>query len=203
MTAFRLAFAVALLAFSLVAGFRATAADLDRARQIVSGRCFLCHGMGGESSSEVFPRLATQNATYLAKQLRDFKSGARKGTAMNEMAAPLTEADMGDLGAFFAAQKADPHPPADADLAAVGRYLYAKGNSYSGVAACTGCHGANAHGTETLPRLAGQQSLYLEGQLKLFNKRERTNDNAIMHAIASKLTELEIKALSEYLACVP
>ncbi len=159
--------------------------------------------MNGESSSEVFPRLATQNATYLAKQLRDFKSGARKGTAMNDMAAPLTEADMADLGAFFAAQKADPHPAADADLAAAGRYLYAKGNAYSGVAACTGCHGANAHGTESLPRLAGQQSPYLEGQLKLFNKRERTNDNAIMHAIASKLTELEIKALSEYLASVP
>jgi len=181
----------------------AGAADPERARAIVSGRCFLCHGMNGESSSEVFPRLATQNATYLAKQLRDFKSGARKGTAMNEMAAALTEADMADLGAYFAAQKADPHPATDADLAAAGRYLYAKGNPYSGVAACTGCHGANAHGTETLPRLAGQQAPYLEGQLRLFNRRERTNDNAIMHAIASKLTELEIKALAEYLATVP
>jgi cytochrome c553 len=194
---------LAALAALLLPPTDAGAADPERGRAIVSGRCFLCHGMSGESSSEVFPRLATQNATYLAKQLRDFKSGARKGTAMNEMATPLTEADIADLGAFFATQKADPHPPADAELAAVGRYLYAKGNTYSGVAACTGCHGANAHGTESLPRLAGQQSLYLEGQLKLFNRRERTNDNAIMHAIASKLTALEIKALSEYLASVP
>lgn len=181
----------------------AAAADLDRARKIVAGRCFLCHGMEGESSSEVFPRLATQNATYVAKQLRDFQTGARKGTTMNGMVAGLTEADMADLGAFFAAQKADPHPPADAELAAVGRYLYAKGNPFSGVAACAGCHGPSAHGTETLPRLAGQQAPYIEGQLKEFNKRTRTNDNAVMHAIASKLTEFEVKALAEFLASAP
>jgi len=191
-----------LAAFLLVAA-HAAAADLDGARKIVAGRCFLCHGMSGESSSEVFPRLATQNATYLAKQLRDFQSGRRKGTAMNDMAAGLTEAEMAGLGAFFEQQKADPHPPSDPELAAVGRYLYARGNAFSGVAACAGCHGASAHGTETLPRLAGQQALYIEGQLRQFNKRERTNDNAVMHAIAAKLTEFEIKALSEYLATVP
>ncbi|MBL0144052.1 MAG: cytochrome c4 [Betaproteobacteria bacterium] len=179
------------------------ASDLERARSIVSGRCFLCHGMNGESSSEVFPRLATQNANYLAKQLRDFQSGRRKGTAMYDMVAGITEAEMQSLGAFFAAQKADPHPPSNPDLAAVGRYLYVHGNSYSGVAACASCHGPTAHGTDTLPRLAGQQASYLDGQLRQFTKRERSNDNAVMHAIASKLTELEIKALSEYLASVP
>lgn len=193
-------FLLAALAALALAAPVAAAADLERARKIVAGRCFLCHGMEGESSSEVFPRLATQNATYVAKQLRDFQTGARKATTMNGMVAGLTEADMADLGAFFAAQKADPHPPADAELAAVGRYLYSKGNPFSGVAACAGCHGPSAHGTETLPRLAGQQAPYLEGQLKEFNKRTRTNDNAVMHAIASKLTELEVKAVSLYLS---
>jgi cytochrome c553 len=151
----------------------------------------------------VFPRLATQNAVYLSKQLRDFQSGKRKGTAMNEMAQGLSEAQITGLGAFYAAQNADPHAAADAELAAVGRYLYARGNTFSGVAPCATCHGAKAEGSESLPRLAGQQALYLENQLKQFNKRERTNDNAVMLAIASKLSELEIKALSEYLATVP
>ena len=191
------------LVTALLAAPAGSAADLERARQIVSGRCFLCHGMNGESSSEVFPRLATQNATYLAKQLRDFQTGRRKSSSMNEMVAGITEAEMVALGAFFAAQKADPHPAADADLAAAGRYLYLRGNTYSGVASCASCHGPKAEGSESLPRLAGQQALYLEGQLKQFNKRERSNDNAVMHTIASKLTELEIKALSEYLATVP
>jgi len=202
MNSFGRASIAALLAFSFLAATPA-AADLERARQIVSGRCFLCHGMNGESSSEIFPRLATQNATYLAKQLRDFQTGRRKGTAMNDMVAGITEAEMASLGAFFAGQKADPHPPADADLAAAGRYLYLRGNTYSGVAACASCHGPDAHGSESLPRLAGQQAPYIESQLKQFNKRERSNDNAVMHSIAAKLTELEIKALAEYLAGVP
>ena len=51
-----------------------------------------------------------------------------------------------------------------------------------------------------LPRLAGQHAQYTENQLKLFNKRERTNDNAVMHAIASKLSELELKAVSAYIS---
>jgi cytochrome c553 len=194
-------FLLAAFAALLALAAEAPAADLERARKIVAGRCFLCHGMAGESSSEVFPRLATQNASYLAKQLRDFQSGSRKGTTMNSMVTGLTEAEMADLGAFFATQKADPHPATDAELAAVGRYLYAKGNPYSGVAACGGCHGPSAHGTETLPRLAGQQALYLENQLKAFHRRERNNE--VMNAIALKLTELEIKALSEYLASAP
>jgi cytochrome c553 len=181
----------------------AMASDLERARKIVSSRCVLCHGMNGESSSEVFPRLAAQNANYVAEQLRDFQSGRRKSSTMTDMVAGLTEADMADLGAYFAAKKAEPQPPSDPDLAAVGRYLFARGNSFSGVPACARCHGANAHGTETLPRLAGQQASYVERQLRQFNRRERTNDNAVMHSIASKLTELEIKALSEYLASVP
>ena len=56
------------------------------------------------------------------------------------------------------------------------------------------------HGTETLPRLAGQHAQYTENQLKAFNKRERTNDNAVMHGIASKLTELELKAVASYIS---
>jgi cytochrome c553 len=196
----RLSRLVALAAFLIATP---AAADIEQGKKIAAGRCFLCHGMSGESSSEVFPRLATQNANYLAKQLRDFQSGKRKGTTMNEMAKGLTEAEIAGLGAFYATQTADPHAPADADLAAVGRYLYVRGNTFSGVAPCATCHGAKAEGSESLPRLAGQQALYLETQLRQFNKRERTNDNAIMLTIASKLTELEIKALADYLASVP
>jgi len=68
------------------------------------------------------------------------------------------------------------------------------------VAACASCHGEKGHGTPQLPRIAGQHAQYTENQLKAFNKRERTNDNAVMHAIASKLSELELKAVSAYLS---
>lgn len=171
-----------------------------RARKIIGGSCFLCHGADGESASEVFPRLAAQNADYIAKQLEQFKSGARKSTAMASMAANLTPEDMRALGQFYASRPPHQEPPRDAPLAAVGEYLYHQGNRFSGVPACATCHGRQGAGSDSLPRLAGQHAAYLEGQLKLFNKRERTNDNAVMHTVAEKMTPLEMAAVSEYLS---
>ena len=59
---------------------------------------------------------------------------------------------------------------------------------------------ADAHGSTTLPRLAGQYAAYVETQLKLFNQRQRTNDNAVMHAIVEKMTPLEMAAVAEFLS---
>lgn len=187
---------VAALGFSTSA---AQAADLARAESIVSQVCHLCHGKDGENSNAVYPRLAGQNAAYIAKQLADFKSGRRKGT-MNSMAAGVDDADMEALGQYFSSKPTKTHRVSDPELAAVGQYIYKNGNKWSGVASCASCHGAEAAGTDKLPRLAGQHARYLVTQLKDFNARERTNDNAVMHSIASKLTDLEIEAVASYLS---
>jgi len=187
------AIAIALLASSAVA------ADLQRAEQIVAGKCFLCHGLDGDSSSPLFPRLAGQHAEYIARQLTDFKSGRRKSDTMNDMVKDLSPEEMQALGVYFQGKTAPVRQTRDPDLAAVGRYIFHKGNSFSGVAACAGCHGEKGLGTARLPRLAGQQPSYTASQLKQFNSRERTNDNSVMHAIASRLTELEVKAVAEYI----
>ena len=175
-------------------------ADEARAKKIVGGVCFVCHGAEGESSSEVFPRLAGQHWEYTAKQLENFKSGKRKSTAMADMVAKLTPDEMVALAKFFEKQSHASEPPKDKGLAAVGQYIYHQGNKFSGLAACASCHGAEAKGTSSLPRLAGQFAAYTETQLKQFNQRERTNDNAVMHAIASKMTPLEMAAVAEYLS---
>ena len=175
-------------------------ADEARAKKIVSGVCFVCHGAEGESASEVFPRLAGQHAEYIAKQLDNFKSGKRKSTAMADMVTKLTPDEMLALGKYFEKQAAPVEPAKDAALAAVGRYIYHNGNKFSGLAACASCHGAQALGTVSLPRLAGQYAAYTETQLKQFHQRERTNDNAVMHAIVSKMTALEMAAVAEYLS---
>ncbi len=175
-------------------------ADEARAKKIVGGVCFVCHGMEGESSSEVFPRLAGQHWEYIAKQLENFKSGKRKSTAMNDMVAKLTPDEMVALGKFFEKQAVAVEPAKDKGLAAVGQYIYHQGNKFSGLAACASCHGAEAKGTTALPRLAGQYADYIATQLQQFNKRERTNDNAVMHAIVSKMTPLEMVAVAEYLS---
>ena len=187
-------------ALSLPVAATATQAELARGEEIVQAKCFICHGAEGESSSPAFPRLAGQNASYVQRQLSDYKSGKRKSSTMQPMVEDLTEPDFKALGAFFASRTTHGHQVQDPELAAMGLYIYQRGNPYSGVAACTTCHGSNGQGTASLPRLAGQHAQYTLNQLKQFNKRERSNDNAVMHGIASKLTELEAKAVSAYLS---
>lgn len=189
-----------LLGLSLLAALPAAAADLKRAEEIVMGKCFICHGAEGESSSPVFPRLAGQHAAYVARQLADYKSGRRKSSAMQPMVDDLTAADFAALGQFFETRAVHYHPVDDQELALMGRFIYLRGNPYSGVPACASCHGAGGQGTATLPRLAGQHAQYTERQLKAFNQRERTNDNAVMHSVAVKLTELELKAVASYIS---
>ncbi len=176
--------------------------DLERARTIVAGSCFLCHGTDGEAGTEVFPKLAAQHPEYVAKQLANFKSGARKSSAMAGMVRELSEVDFMSLGAYFSLKPPTAHDVDDAAAAAVGRALYLNGNPASGVAACATCHGDDAAGSSVLPRLAGQHPGYLETQLKRFHARERTNDNAVMQEIALKMTEREIRIVSEYLSGV-
>jgi cytochrome c553 len=195
-----LVFLVALVTHALPAAASVTHTELARGEEIVQAKCFICHGAEGESSSPAFPRLAGQNANYMLRQLNDYKSGRRKSSTMQPMVEDLVESDFKALGAFFASRTTHGHEVQDPELAAVGLYIYKRGNPDAGVAACASCHGANAHGTDSLPRLAGQHAQYTVNQLKLFNKRERTNDNAVMHGIASKLTELEAKAVAAYLS---
>ncbi len=179
---------------------RSAGSDLAQAEAIVKERCHLCHGLQGESASAVFPRLAGQHAEYIAKQLADFQSGQRKSDIMKPQAATLTPAQMQALGRYFASRKVPGRASRDADLLAVGRFVYQRGNTFSGLPACASCHGAHAHGTPQLPRLAGQHPRYIEDQLKQFNSRERNNDNAVMHMVASKLTELEAHAVAAFIA---
>jgi cytochrome c553 len=199
---FKSAFTYALGAAALLCvGSTAWAqADEARAKKIAGGSCFLCHGERGESTSEVFPRLAGQHAEYVAKQLTAFQSGQRKSSTMASMVAKLTPDEMLALGRYYEGMNLPREEAKDPQLAAMGRYIYHNGNKFSGVPACASCHGAAAEGSANLPRLATQFSGYIHTQLKSFGKRERTNDNAVMHSVVEKMTELEMAAVAEYVS---
>jgi len=187
-----LAAALAAASGLLASPAAADEAALERAQQVVSARCFLCHGAQGESTAELYPRLAGQNPVYIAKQLANFASGERRSTTMQPMAADLTPQERSALGLYFSRQKSEPHPASDPRLAGEGARLYAE--------RCIACHGPRAHGSETLPRLAGQVASYLAAQLRSFGARNRTNDNAVMQGIAAQMTEQDIRAVAEYLS---
>jgi cytochrome c553 len=178
----------------------ADAATIERAEKIVHGKCFICHGIEGETSSQAFPRLAGQHATYLSRQLADFQSGRRKSGTMQPMVDGLTAEDFAALGDYFESRPVESHPVADEALARSGREIFVGGKPAAGVAACASCHGPNGHGTDTLPRLAGQHALYIENQVRAFVRRERGAEDTAMQAIAAGLSEAEVKAVAAYIS---
>lgn len=173
--------------------------EMDIALKIVQDKCQHCHGLEGEASNVVYPRLAGQHKNYIVKQLHDFRSGKRKGT-MNDMANNLTDPEIIALADYFNSKPTLKHRVRDKEFAQVGWYIFHRGNEYSGVPACASCHGENGEGTDNLPRLAGQHKRYVSDQLTEFHNRKRTNDNAIMHSVAAKLTEMEIEAVANYVS---
>ena len=94
---------------ALAAPFAVQAADLEAGKKKAAEVCAACHGPDGNSATPDFPRIAGQHADYLAKALRDYKSGARKDPVMTTFANQLSAQDVQNLAAYFAAQKGLQH----------------------------------------------------------------------------------------------
>lgn len=67
--------------------------------------CAACHAKDGNSLAPTFPIIAGQHADYILESLKQYKSGARKNAIMAGSVAALSEDDMKDLAAYFAAQQ--------------------------------------------------------------------------------------------------
>lgn len=178
--------------------------DPAKAQQLVTGVCAACHGADGNSIDPNNPKLAGQGAHYITKQLTNFKSGDRKNAIMQGIvtANNLTPDDMKNLGAYFSEQVEKPGKAKDKDLVAQGEKLFKGGNPGSGVPACAACHGPTGAGIPVeFPRLASQHATYIYTQLNNFRLGIRANDGAkMMRTIAAKMTDQEMKAVSEYIS---
>lgn len=176
--------------------------DTAKGQAIAAGVCAACHGADGNSPIAVNPNLAGQHAEYLVKQLRNYKSGERSNPIMAGIASTLSEDDMRNVAAYYAAQTPRPGAARDAKLASAGQGLYRGGNSNSGVAACSGCHSPNGAGIPVqYPRLKGQHGEYTAAQLRAFRSGERANDPAsMMRGVAARMTDAEIAAVAEYVS---
>ena len=182
-------------------GQHGSRADAAKARPIAESVCAACHGLDGNSAIPVNPSLAGQHPGYLYKQLVDFKAGRRKNAAMSAMVANLSDDDLRNLAAYFAAQKPMAGTAKDRALVAAGQRLYRGGNSETGVPACSGCHSPDGAGIPAqYPRLAGQHGDYTVAQLQSFRSGDRDNDpNAMMRTIASRLNDKDMAAVAQYI----
>ncbi|MEE7627388.1 c-type cytochrome [Methylobacter sp. Wu8] len=175
--------------------------------------CASCHGENGNSMVATFPKLAQQHSSYLEQQLRSFKDGSRNDPMMSAMAQTLNDADIADISAYYAAQKVsentlpvlaadDEKPAGNKDVQAIiaqGSDLYRNGNLKSEVSACIACHGPFGEGNKpaSFPALKSQHADYLIKALTDFKSGARSNNpENIMHMIAKKMTDEEIKAVS-------
>lgn len=93
----------------LVLAFGANAQDIEAGKKKAAEVCAACHGPDGNSASGDFPKIAGQHKDYLAKSLRDYKTGARKDPVMSGFANALSPQDITNLSAYFAAQSGLPH----------------------------------------------------------------------------------------------
>jgi cytochrome c553 len=204
---------VIVAAIALVALFasEATAADpleprnqsVYDAKTLISMACSKCHGYNGVSTSPLFPILAAQQASYIEMELQLFRQRARSDpharAFMWGIAQGLTDYQIQGLAQYFSSQApvsstASRHPA----LAQKGKLIYETGVPERDILGCIGCHGANAEGINTFPRLAGQHRDYLAIQLRQFNDQQRESE--IMHRFSQNITEDEIAAVTEYLA---
>ncbi len=192
---------VVLMAFVGAAGSVAAAGNAAAGKN-KSAVCAGCHGVDGNSVAPNFPKLAGQDAEYSAKQLADFKSGARKDPIMAGMAAGLSKKDMDDLGAYYASQKRSKGTTsASANVLQKAERLYRGGDAKNGIPACMSCHGPAGVGIPPrFPAVSGQHAAYSQKQLLDFKTGTRSNDSEIMTRTAFRLSEAEIKAVSEYMA---
>lgn len=172
--------------------------DLAKGAQISQQVCSACHTADGSRGMPNFPILQGQHADYIVKQLTEFKSGARDNAIMKGMATPLSPEDMRNVAAFYESKQAKPGAAKHKDTVELGQKIWRGGIADRAVPACAGCHGPTGAGIPSqYPRLSGQHADYLYAQLAAFAAGKRTNSPQMM-AIAAKMTDAEMKAVTDY-----
>lgn len=207
--------------FSVQAAITVPKYDLNAGKQVAETVCAACHGVNGVSPIPAQPNLGGQNVKYLYKQLVEFKSGYRKNGIMQSQVANLSQQDLANVAGYYASQA--PWGVAFGNPATTqeATKLFLGGDKSRGVIGCAGCHGPDAAGNvwAAFPRLGGQHAEYIATQLKLFraagraddidsDEQKRANDAAkegemgMMQTVASKLSDRDIRILSDYVSAI-
>jgi len=169
------------------------AADLEAGRRKAEP-CAHCHGAGGNATIVGTPSLAGQPAWFTHWTLFKFRDGRRKDPVMSPFAATLSDADMADLSAYYAAQAPRPRAQVvDAVKAAAGGQLAVGYN-------CTSCHKPDLSGQNQVPRVAGQDLEYLLKILRAYKAQTAGDLEGLMTQAAQPLSDADIERLAHFMA---
>jgi cytochrome c553 len=181
----------------LLSGTPATAAPDAVAGKEKAQLCAACHGAQGVSSIPGTPHLAAQPQLSIFYQLLQFRDQRRKGGGMEAIASTLSEQDMRDIAAHYAALPA-PAPQAGGDADKIARGQQIAQQQY-----CSSCHGAQLQGQKHVPRLSGQSTEYFVTQLRNLRSGVRADMDGTMASAARSLTDEEIEAMAAYARSLP
>ena len=175
--------------------------------------CMACHGSDGHAVVPQFPNLGGQSPTYLYLQMQAYKEGRREHATMQAQLAPMSDADLRNLSAFFASMPR--YRAGGADGSSRGATLYHDGDPALGIPGCQGCHGNDGSGPNpdnasampraawaSFPALAGQPVEYVVAQLHAYRDgtRHGNTNAAVMHGVTGNLDDTDIQAIADYIA---
>jgi cytochrome c553 len=187
--------ALVALACGLLAGQTCAAADLEAGKEKAEV-CTACHGEKGAPEMANVPAIWGQNGNFLQWQLVYFRSERRKSEFMTPIAKDLTDADVRNLGAYFASLPRPPAPTtdlADASLREAGKKAIEDHH-------CAACHSDTFVGINAAPAISHQHHDYLIKALSDYRANARPSQGVgAMNEAASSLTDDEIKSIAAYL----
>jgi cytochrome c553 len=175
-----------------------------------AGTCSACHGPNGNSTNVLWPKIAGQNAVYIAEQLQLFKAGVRVNPDMLKIVNSLSDKDLDSVAVFFQAQT-PVGGEAEASVWQAGENLYRFGDPSREIPACTACHGPVGRGNTVsdYPALRAQFAEYVAKQLTNFASGARysgakpgaptSRNGEMMATIAKRLNSTDIKEVAAYI----
>jgi cytochrome c553 len=187
----------------------------DREPAARIAKCLGCHGKHlagdidfGPDVHFGTPALWGMQEAYIEESLLAYKTGQRSHEEMTAIAAMLDAETVDFMSRTFAAFPTPPAKSAD-ELDALtkvderfraGQIVAREGVPAKGVPACASCHGAQGEGNPVLgPRLAGQNSMYIQQQFEVFaDGTRRTPRAAIMQPVVDGLDEEQLGAVAFY-----
>ena len=188
-----------LLGVAAVVGVASAAGDAERGKT-KTAQCVACHGVDGNSINPEWPKIAGQSPQYIYKQLQMFKNKQRVNPLMSAQVAVLSEQDMHDIAAYYAAQPTSPGATEES-LLELGQAIYRGGIPEEGVPACMSCHGPTGSGNPAagFPRVSYQHANYVEQRLLNYRDGKETYPGSeIMNGVVRRLSDEQIKAVSSY-----
>lgn len=184
-------------ALMAIAGTAMATGDPGRGRAVAEARsCGTCHGVQGVSAMPNIPSLAGQPEEFITLQMILFRERLRQAPPMPDLAQGLSDEDIENLAAHFAALS--PAPAADRGGRDATRFE--AGAVLAERLRCGICHLPDYRGQAQIPRLSGQRAEYLAQSLVQYRDGSRHGTDTNMNAVMYGVGEAEIAALAHYMA---